>query len=286
MDNEKLKSFRRKISAKKIQKSFRKHQVSKKKRANDALARFLTKLNDKQKEFVENQFKRKDDVIYVKEKKINLTGLHLKKLKPGQSSSLSWLSSEIIDAWSFYLASIHKNCFYLDSAFLTKLLFFEGMEFNDFKRHLKKSKKGKYNQIFKFENIFLPIHIGENHWALMVLKIKDKKILYLDSLESRPDVKSNIISEIWSFFSNCSLDKDLNEKLIDYHVEEWRVDEMIKSPQQNNSIDCGVFLCANMFYISNGFIPTYTQKDIPSIRYRIAFTLLQNYLQTEVTEIV
>jgi Ulp1 family protease len=78
----------------------------------------------------------------------------------------------------------------------------------------------------------------------------------------------------------------LNEKSIDYHVEEWRVDEMIKSPQQNNSIDCGVFLCANMFYISNGFIPRYTQKDIPSIRYRIAFTLLQNYLQTEVTEIV
>lgn len=286
MDYEqKLKSFRRKISAKQIQKSFRKHQISKKKKANNALSAFLKELTDKQKEYIENQFKRPDNVIFVKEKKINIPGPHLKKLKPGQSSTLSWISGEIIDAWSAYLSLLHKNCYYFDCNFKTKLMDEKSIEFDELKRFLRKGRKGKYIQIFKYENIFIPLHIGANHWALIVLKIKEKRILYLDSMGSHPETKANIIAEVWSFFSQSSLDIDLNEKQIDYHVGEWRVDETIKSPQQHNSVDCGVFLCTNMFYISNGFIPNYTYRDIPVIRYRIAFTLLQNYHQTEVMEI-
>ena len=165
-----------------------------------------------------------------------------------------------------------------------------GVEFKELKRFLlmkttTDKRQKKYVQIFKREDIFIPVNVTENHWVLVVVNVKDRLITYLDSMTSTPTIKQNIIDEIWSFFAQCALDKDLNEKSMDYYVGEWTVDEKTVSPRQVGTIDCGVFLCANMFYLSYGFVPTFTQKNITNIRYRIALTLLKNYRPQEIIEI-
>jgi Ulp1 family protease len=37
-------------------------------------------------------------------------------------------------------------------------------------------------KLFDFKTIGIPLHIGENHWALAVVKIKSQEIFYYDSL--------------------------------------------------------------------------------------------------------
>ena len=287
MDTEKIKSFKRKISAKKIQKSFRNQQIKKRKIDDDALSRFLAPISGTQKAYVNSQFQ-KTDVVISKER-INITGTMFKRLKPAQGTN-SWLSGDIIDAWTFHLQSLQKNNFYFSYTFMWKLMSQKHVTFEDLKRLLLLKTAGdkrpkKYVQIFKRMDIFIPVHVTENHWVLVVVNVKDRLITYLDSLTSTPKVKSDIIEEIWSFFAQCAEDRDLNEKSINYHVGEWRVDENTESPQQRNTIDCGVFLCANMFYLSYDFSPNFTQENIPEIRYRIALTLLDNYRPQEIIDI-
>ena len=46
-----------------------------------------------------------------------------------------------------------------------------------------------------------------------------------------------------------------------------------ETPRQENSYDCGVFVCMFVHYLENNLEMNFTQRDIPSFRKHIAFSI-------------
>eukprot|EP00615_Pteridomonas_danica_P003848 CAMPEP_0114343998 /NCGR_PEP_ID=MMETSP0101-20121206/11072_1 /TAXON_ID=38822 ORGANISM="Pteridomonas danica, Strain PT" /NCGR_SAMPLE_ID=MMETSP0101 /ASSEMBLY_ACC=CAM_ASM_000211 /LENGTH=88 /DNA_ID=CAMNT_0001479091 /DNA_START=1218 /DNA_END=1484 /DNA_ORIENTATION=- len=67
----------------------------------------------------------------------------------------------------------------------------------------------------------------------------------------------------------------------DHEVTEWTKEEADTSvvPQDTSHSDCGVFVCAYANLLSADEPLNFSQNDIPVIRRRIAFDLLNNRIR-------
>jgi hypothetical protein len=100
--------------------------------------------------------------------------------------------------------------------------------------------------------LFFPMNVNGNHWLLAVVFVQEGIIGYFDSFNNEKTMKTYnpfLLSYLNIVFTN----------------KEW-ITTLIESPKQTNECDCGVFLCANLYYLSKNRMPNFTQKDIPNIR--------------------
>jgi len=212
----------------------------------------------------------------------------INKLNSGQ-----WLDDEIING--FILDNLNNkdkdNHYYNVLLFIKILEFFSSMtkikkhekiheqqkEINQFKSKLTEKKTNdlieKLNndekKLKEFETqfirytknvadikdkrkLFFPIHVNGNHWILAVAFVQEGIIGYFDSFHNEKNIK------IYNPFLLTYLNIVFKDK-------EW-ITTLIESPKQTNGCDCGVFLCANLYYLSKNRMPNFTQKDIPNIR--------------------
>jgi Ulp1 family protease len=116
--------------------------------------------------------------------------------------------------------------------------------------------------IFKHDYILIPICYSD-HWSLVNIHIKQKKVRFYDSctsLESN-DKRKILIKE----FVTSIIDHDARKTDCSTNLSEWVFRNESKLPQQNNNFDYGVFICLFAKIIS------YSAKIIPS-------QYLENYL--------
>ena len=197
--------------------------------------------------------------------KVELSVDNFKRLQPtpdDDDTTSSWLNDNIITSWIKTIDKSEKNfLFTVDSI---RHLF----DTDKMKRFLKKQKK----QLFDVEKILIPYNLGDNHWVLIVIYPKEKEIGFFDSLYA---ANQAVVKKIKNLFMELARDPVINKSQIikEADVNQWKINESLKSAHQVNGKDCGVFLCANMFYINLNQKPSFTQKDIPNIRYRIAYDL-------------
>ncbi|KAI9847647.1 MAG: hypothetical protein M1838_000823 [Thelocarpon superellum] len=112
------------------------------------------------------------------------------------------------------------------------------------------------------ERVFIPVHNG-NHWTLLVVSPVAKTIEYFDSLDGPPG----------QFIAQAKL--WLREELGALYVDrDWRVLNS-PSPQQSNSLDCGVFTVTTAKMVLLGIDPmAYGPRDIPLQRRRMVAELI------------
>ncbi|KZF19403.1 cysteine proteinase [Xylona heveae TC161] len=129
---------------------------------------------------------------------------------------------------------------------------------------LRWSKRAKIGgkSLLKVEKVFIPVH-EHSHWTLIVVSPKDRTIEYFDSMNGKPD----------RFIKNVK--KWLKEELGDkWDEDEWEVPAVV-GPQQENGIDCGVFVSTTAKMIMLGIDPmSYSQRNIPAQRRRMVAELL------------
>ena len=192
------------------------------------------------------------------------------------------LGDEIINAWGSYLSKNHPTNHYFSS-----FLFTNEYSYEKAKKHTRDRRKKVYTQIFEDkEKIFIPINMNGNHWILLVVYVKDFVIGYLDSYKDADyDEHAHKYSNMVLTYL-CDLVRDKEATTTPHYIsskvefKEWRDKwQLINleqiSPFQNNLYDCGVFVCANMFYLSNNQELDFSQKDISNMRYKIADTFLK-----------
>ena len=105
-------------------------------------------------------------------------------------------------------------------------------------------RKGiKGEKLLKADKIFFPINTGA-HWMMLVLSPQDKKIDFLDSLDS------GVTSSRRNFMSKARewLKMELGKA---YKAEEWTESDVVSS-QQTNGNDCGAFACFNALASASG----------------------------------
>lgn len=126
--------------------------------------------------------------------------------------------------------------------------------------------------IFALDCVVFPMNVGEMHWALGVIDLRDKGFRYFDSMSSRPH--HNFVPFLRRYLSDEYASKKGGAVLED--VEAWdRLPEAACIPQQRNYWDCGVFTCffADAFAAGRPF--HFDQDDMPDLRVRLAARLVK-----------
>jgi hypothetical protein len=118
-----------------------------------------------------------------------------------------------------------------------------------------KKMRARRDKIFDMEYIFIPIHRG-NHYTCAVISMKERRIKYYNSLVSDQTRTRGSIGE--------SLQKSILQVVLKYlegiHFEckgstlpeDWTLEPTCTAPQQDNTTDCGAFICMFIALIHDG----------------------------------
>ncbi|XP_022181491.1 ubiquitin-like-specific protease 1 [Myzus persicae] len=164
----------------------------------------------------------------------------------------AWLTDGVIMHYFLLLVQHSKRVLLMDPDMLTSC-----------------TRKGfvpeKINKTDEYDKIIIPINPNRNHWAFVVLEIRQRKLIVIDSIDHTGSKELDLVNEFVDLaFKEIFPTGFENVKLF--------------SPKQSNTDDCGVFTCTNARYYLFNRHPDYTQKDIPLLRHRIAWEIIQNTL--------
>ena len=117
--------------------------------------------------------------------------------------------------------------------------------------------------------IYIPLNVGRRHWILLVVDNKKKKVFSLDSFGlERPGQRKNMLK--WVEHEHMS-------KNVAFDRGKWSSESM-EVPSQENNFDCGPFVCLFAALLSHGQALNFTQADLPRLRERLNWSLLNSKL--------
>jgi [histone H4]-lysine20 N-methyltransferase SETD8 len=127
--------------------------------------------------------------------------------------------------------------------------------------------------------VFFPINIP-GHWILGVVDVKKKLIYILDSMynQEKESLYEKEFQEIKSFCINHFQDTTGLKFSDDYFKYMPQSVTGMLPPQQNNNVDCGMFVILACLFISHGLPLSYKQEEIRYWRIRAAIEVLCGYL--------
>ena len=128
------------------------------------------------------------------------------------------------------------------------------------------------------DKIFVPIHVTDAHWALLVVYCSIKKVVYYDSL--RWDGTRYCEAMLQYLAQESRLKRNVSRKRVPVNISEWdHVNAGSSCPMQaKGSLDCGVFtiMCAD--FVSDDLDLTYNSNDMQSYRLKITAAILRGHL--------
>ncbi|MQL91311.1 hypothetical protein Taro_023932 [Colocasia esculenta] len=109
----------------------------------------------------------------------------------------------------------------------------------------------------EFDLLFSPMHVGTNHWALLVIHIKEKEF-HVEELKRY--MKGNHI-----------------------HSENWSLRYPDPCPQQGSGDDCAIFTCKYMECLARRDIQDFpfSQDDMPNVRAKFALHFIKAYINVQ-----
>ncbi|ETW35327.1 hypothetical protein PFTANZ_03978 [Plasmodium falciparum Tanzania (2000708)] len=194
-----------------------------------------------------------------------------------------WLNDEVIN---FYLSMLQEyneqhtknnSLTFIPKIFTFSTFFFQSLNFNGSYNYSKVSRwtKRKQVDIFSFDLILIPLHVGGNHWTLGSIHMKDKKICLYDSLNG-----SN--KKFFEYMRRYIVDEMKDKKQKDLDISLWTYSKEGVSekgiPHQENGYDCGVFTCMFAKCLSFNREFDFNQRDIKDIRLKMTYEISQGCL--------
>jgi len=199
-----------------------------------------------------------------------------------------WLSTQVIDDYlQRYLLKRdlnlctnqagRKGSHFFDVDFMNKSQSGKNFDHNNYCRFSRRVKGG---DIFNLKYLFFPINIYNRHWACIVVYMEEKRIRYCDSLGAgRVSSRSSSLDDHathkqreqkqkymmnWVF---CYLKAEYKKKKSQDLPEEtnWILETCIHpidAPQQDNTNDCGVFVCMFCEFFLNDCALSFSQEMI------------------------
>ena len=206
----------------------------------------------------------------------NLLRKDLKTLKEGE-----WLNDTVINCWfdllwerSMYLsncsAGTRKPDLFLNTYFMTKTIHDPAK----YLRQLLQQKYGSFQSIFDFGRVIVPVHVRGSHWCLAVVYLDHHRIQYFDSKGGKGREECKALRR-W-------LGNESKQTL----AGKWDlVPTQPGTPQQDNNVDCGVFMCTAADFCSGLPVSTtvndvktwmkYSQANMLHLRRRMACRIMQ-----------
>lgn len=198
--------------------------------------------------------------------KIDITISDLKTLKDRE-----WLNDNIID---FYLSMVTQRSEGKSFSFSTH--FYSTLEGPRGYKGVERWAKKKKVDVTKLDRVFVPINRQNTHWCLAVVNNKEKKFEFYDSMggNGRPAlelVREYMILETERLYPG---QKATHEQT----YEAYEICDSVSCPRQENGFDCGVFTCKTVEVLSRDKTLNFTQKDMPKLRRRMAYEIINQKL--------
>lgn len=125
--------------------------------------------------------------------------------------------------------------------------------------------------IFSFNIILFPVHVNNNHWALVVVDFRQKTIRYYDSM-------GNTNPKVLDAIENYLKEESLSKLKKPFDIVPFKKQNVENIPRQDNGNDCGVFSCIFAEVISRNKQINFTQENIPYFRDRMIVEILEGKL--------
>ena len=184
------------------------------------------------------------------------------------NGTLLWLDRYVNEAAGITdVKAQTRKCLMPGSFFFTRLLD-HGVRGTE--RTLRRLGVNKDN-ILDIETILMPI-CQVNHWTLVVVEPRKRKISHFDSLNPAGSEGKKALAKDW-------MKTILEDSFVD---EEWSFANY-KAPRQTNGWDCGVHTVLNGVCLGLGIEPSsaYSSDQLPDLRKRIAAILLNQGFKGE-----
>lgn len=215
--------------------------------------KLVPRISEKKLSLVKSTLKRNDNAVLFNKDNIEVTIRDFKTLTPRR-----WLNDTIIEFFMKYVEWNTEQTVAFNSFFYSSL---SQRGYQGVRRWMKRKKV----DIKDLKKIFTPINLNQSHWALGVIDIERKRILYVDSMSSGPNARSlNILNDLKGYVieeSKHTMGEDF---------------ELIHGncPQQPNGFDCGIYVCMNALYLSKDSELTFNSEDAVHMRSYIADLIL------------
>ena len=204
------------------------------------------------------------DEVIIKMFNISITIRILHCLKERE-----WINDEIVN---FYMALLYEYTCINGEASAT--CYFYNTHFYEFLQRSSKDqliyeslKKWTKINIFKYKYLFFPINIRGNHWALVVIDMQYRLIKYYDSLINDASYMKLTIFNQW-------LHGEFQKHQGSSVFQMFKV-VCVKSPQQDNGDDCGVYMLSFALLITLGLeVELMEKKFVPLMRKKIAISIV------------
>ena len=117
------------------------------------------------------------------------------------------------------------------------------------------SKKLLGEDIFNLRKILIPINEENQHWTCIVIFMKEKQIQYYDS--HAVGAGNSHMNDVLQYL----VDEDKGQGCV--KPEEWALVTSTESvPKQENTFDCGAFICMFGYFISQDTSLLFNQANV------------------------
>ncbi|EOA16795.1 hypothetical protein CARUB_v10005015mg [Capsella rubella] len=158
------------------------------------------------------------------------------------------------------------KCHFFNTFFYVKLVRGSGYNYEAVRRWTSQKRLGY--DLIDCDMIFVPIH-NRVHWSLAVINNKERKFMYLDSLNAAVP-HPTILNALAKYLVDEV--KDKNGYKMD--ITSWDMEYVKELPQQQNWFDCGMFMLKYIDFYSRGLSLQFSQKHMPYFRLRTAKEIL------------
>ena len=129
---------------------------------------------------------------------------------------------------------LHKLLVNQTDYYAFNTFFYSTLVKNNYDRVAKWTKRC---DLFSYKCVFIPIFVNQNHWTLAVINNELKRIDYYDSMGNG---NAQCIDNLFQYM----MDEWRAKKGTEFDIDGWQSYEPgLMVPQQNNTYDCGVFMC-------------------------------------------
>jgi Ulp1 family protease len=125
--------------------------------------------------------------------------------------------------------------------------------------------------------VLLPVNVNSNHWICIVIDRESNTISEKDSLKKTTTRGTALMKSVQTWYEAVCTSENLPYTPLKVEVG--------LNPQQNNTIDCGVFTMMAMERFAHNRALDYSQTDIPRERILIAKRLFAGKFEGEVIDI-
>lgn len=125
--------------------------------------------------------------------------------------------------------------------------------------------------IFSYDVIPVPVHVGQVHWCMAIIHLKQKTIKYYDSMGT-PNPR--LLNALEDYLREESLDKRKEP----FDTSKFHKESVADAPRQMNGSDCGVFSCMFAEYITRNRQITFSQENMPYFRRKMILEIVQGKL--------